>query len=221
MSANSWVTTCLNNIYTTGFSNLFEANLTIPKDFIHYEIGSTTHSGISFSTSQNQIPNQGSPIENLQFFIEGISFIGEDGFSLDYGNSMKVMSLSKMNKIDKVSLSIREFSNYKICYFFQKWIDDIYDFENNCFRAYDFLPLGELEVKFFNPAAEEAPFSLKMKDIFPISVTYPSFSWKEGSEPITIKCELSVNDFDWGFSSPSSPRSSSGEGVAKEEDSRG
>jgi len=167
----NWVSTLYDHSHDRAFNNLFEVNIIWPDK--------------SFPNTNNYNMNP-LPYES-KYYVEDIT-LGSQQITLGSETSMKIQSPTGITKISKITLKLRETSKFEFSIAIQKWMNQIYDFEQNCFLNY--YPYAKIEV-LINERGEN--IAITMDQAFPISLTLPSFAWK-GSEPLLTSCDFTVNN---------------------------
>lgn len=162
--ATNWVSTILENGIDRAFPNLYDVSI--------------TRSGVDSFFSKSP------------YLAERVDF-GQFQFLTDFNTALQAHTFKDIDKLKSVNISFRETSQFSVIQAIKGWMNEIYDFDKNQFKAFSApaTPYGTLVISLDDPSSG---FSIILEEAMPTSLDYPSFAWDDAN-PLKVQVTFSFN----------------------------
>lgn len=129
-------------------------------------------------------------LQNMQYYGEKVNFGGDFNLEMEYSEATKQFFIKNAQRIKTVTITFTETSSYRVVDVMKDWMNNIYDFVNNCFRPYD--PRGQMLINLdqITEGTEGGP--IYVNNVYPTVIPYPDYNWSDADPitlPITFACD--------------------------------
>jgi hypothetical protein len=129
-------------------------------------------------------------LQSMTYYAEKLNFGGDFNFETEYSEATKQFFIKNAQRIKTITITFTETSTYKVVDVMKDWMNNIYDFVNNCFNKYD--PRGTMYIQLDQIMDDSQSGVITVSNMYPTVIPYPDYNWAEGdpiSLPITFVCD--------------------------------